>query len=161
MQAPGTPVYQISGRAPSGASGIAPFVADEFFSGGTATLHNVTVDTSHVTNAAPQAVYQYEGYGSGTSFTYTLPNLTAGASYTVRLHFAETYFRSSGQRIFNISINGTQVLSNFDIVAAAGGAKIAVIEHFTATADSGGHITVSFNLGSANNPKIDGIGILK
>jgi len=41
--------------------------ADEDFSGGTANLHSVNVDTSHVTNAAPQAVYQYERYGNATN----------------------------------------------------------------------------------------------
>lgn len=160
MQAPGSAVYQISGGNTSGAGGIAPYVADEFYSGGTAVLHSVTVDTSKVTNPAPQAVYQYERYGSGTSFTYTLPNLTAGGSYTVRLHFAKTYFTSTGQRIFNVSINGTQVLTNFDIVAAAGGAKTAVIEQFATAANSSGDIVIAFNLGSANNPKVDGIEVI-
>ncbi|HVH69506.1 MAG TPA: malectin domain-containing carbohydrate-binding protein, partial [Candidatus Dormibacteraeota bacterium] len=157
----GTPVFQISAGSPSGASGIAPYVADEDFSGGTAALHSVTVDTSHVTNPAPQAVYQYERYGNAANFSYTLPGLTAGASYTVRLHFAETYFTTTGQRIFNVSINGTQVLTNFDIVAAAGAANRAIIEQFTAAADSSGKITILFNPGTANNPKVDGIEVLK
>jgi hypothetical protein len=160
VQASGSAVYQISAGNTSGAGGIAPYVADEFFSGGTAVLHSVTVDTSHVTNPAPQAVYQYERYGNGTSFSYTLPNLTAGGNYTVRLHFAETYFTSAGQRVFNVSINGTQVLTNFDIVAVAGGPKIAVIDAFAATADSFGDITIQFNVGSANNPKVDGIEVI-
>jgi len=57
-----------------------------------------------------------------TVWNFTIhPNLTPGASYSVRLDFAELYFTSAGQRIFNVSINGSQVLSNFDIVAAAGG----------------------------------------
>jgi len=34
--------------------------------------------------------------------------------------FAEIYWTKTGQRIFNVSINGAQVLTNFDIVAAAG-----------------------------------------
>lgn len=156
----GTPVFQISAGNTSGAGGIAPFVADEDFSGGTAVLHSVTVDTSHVTNPAPQAVYQYERYGNASNFSYTLPGLTAGANYTVRLHFAETFFTTTGQRIFNVSINGTQVLSNFDIVAAAGAANRAVIEQFTATANSSGQIAIAINLGSANNPKIDGIEVI-
>lgn len=157
----GAPIFQISAGSPSGASGIAPYVADEDFSGGTATLHSVNVDTSHVTNPAPQAVYQYERYGNAANFSYTLPGLTAGTSYTVRPHFAETYFTTTRQRIFNVSINGTSVLTNFDIVAAAGAANRAIIEQFTATADSSGKITIAFNLGTANNPKIDGIEVLK
>src|SRR5262249_14557020 len=65
-----------------------------------------------------------------------------GASYTVRLHFAEIYWGSAGQRLFNVAINGTPVLSNFDILATAGGKDKALVESFTATADSQGKGTI-------------------
>jgi Malectin domain/Fibronectin type III domain len=140
---------------------VAPYVADEFFNDGTAVTHANTIDTSKVTNPAPMAAYQSERYGqNATSFTYTLPNLVAGNSYTVRLHFAEVYFTAAGQRLVNVSINGTQVLTNFDIFAAAGGMNIAIVEEFSATADSGGHITILFSPGSANNPKACGIEVI-
>ena len=83
-----------------------------------------------MTNPAPQSVYQHNRYGN---FTYTIPGLTAGTSYTVRLHFAEEYWTTAGSRIFNVLINGTQVLTNFDIFATAGGEYKAVVEQFTAT----------------------------
>ena len=50
---------------------------------------------------APQAVYQSNRYGN---FTYTIPGLTAGGSYTVRLHFAESYWTAAGKRTFNVLI---------------------------------------------------------
>ena len=52
--------------------------------------------------------------------------------YTVRLHFAEIYWTAAGQRRFNVAINGTQVLTNFDIFATAGANK-ALVRDFSAT----------------------------
>jgi hypothetical protein len=42
-----------------------------------------------------------------------------------------------------VAINGTPVLSNFDIFAAAGGKDKAVVEQFTAVADAQGRITIA------------------
>ena len=112
---------------------VGNFAADELYSGGSTYSTTASIDTSAVSNPAPQAVYQTERYGN---FTYTFPNLSPGAQYTVRLHEAEIYWTSSGQRLFNVSINGQQVLSNFDIYATAGGANKAIVEQFTATADA-------------------------
>ena len=140
----------------AGGPAAAPFVADEDFTGGatSATTHAIT--TTGLTNPAPQSVYQHNRYGN---FTYTIPGLTAGASYTVRLHFAEEYWTTAGSRIFNVLINGTQVLTNFDIFATAGGEYIAVIEPFTATASSTGTITIQF-VTVKDNAQINGIEVL-
>src|SRR5579862_8773520 len=139
----------------AGGPAAAPFVADEDFSGGTtaATTHAIT--TTGLTNPAPQSVYQHNRYGN---FTYTIPGLTAGASYAVRLHFAEEYWTTAGSRIFNVLINGTQVLTNFDIFATAGGEYIGVIEPFTATASSSGTITIQF-VTVKDNAQVNGIEI--
>jgi hypothetical protein len=104
---------------------------------------------------APEAIYQSERYGS--SFTYTLPNLTPGKAYTVRLHFAETYYSTVGGREFNVLINGNQVLTNFDIVAAAGAGFKANIQTFAAMATSEGTIVIQFTKGRADWPKVGGI----
>ena len=76
--------------------------------------------------------------------SYVVPNLTPGAAYTVRLHFAEFGVNKPGMRVFGASINGQSVLTNFDIYAAAGGQNKAVAESFSATADGSGKITVAF-----------------
>ena len=132
------------------------FQGDRFVQGGSTYTNSKTIDTSHVTNPAPQQVYESERYGI---FTYTIPQLQAGKNYTVRLHFAEIYFSSSGQRVFNVSMNNTLVLDNFDIVAAAGGPNIAVIEQFQTTADANGNIIIAFTQGPANWPKLSGMEI--
>jgi Malectin domain/Putative Ig domain/Beta-1,3-glucanase len=140
----------------AGGAAAAPFVADEDFTGGAVAAVTHTITTTGVTNPAPQAVYQTNRYGN---FNYTIPGLTAGGSYTVRLHFAEEYWTTAGSRTFNVSINGTQVLTTFDIFATAGGEYIAVVEPFTATASSTGTITLQF-VSVKDNAQVNGIEVL-
>jgi Glycosyl hydrolase family 12/Malectin domain len=127
---------------------VSPFVADEDFVGGATIDHANTINTSKVTNPAPAAVYQSARVtttpGAGTTFSYTIPGFTAGAMHTVRLHFCETYWTAAGKRKFNVSINGTQVLTDFDIFATAGGQNIANIQQFTEAADSSGSYVLMF-----------------
>src|SRR5260370_24756785 len=112
-----------------------PFVADADFSGGATITHANTINTSKVTNPAPAAVYQTARVATATvrSFTYTIPGLTAGSSHTARLHFCETFFTTTRSRVFNVSINGTHVLPNFDIVAASCVPNIANLHQLPAT----------------------------
>ncbi len=149
----GTDTYAVN----SGGSATGNFQADNYFSGGTTASTTNAINTSGVSNPAPQAVYQSERYGN---FTYTFPSLQAGASYTVRLHFAEFYWSSAGQRVFNVSINGSQVLTNFDIIAAAGAQNKAIVEQFNTTANSSGQIVVQFTT-VKDNAKVSGIEIIK
>jgi hypothetical protein len=148
-----TTVVSISaGGAASGA-----WAADEDYSGGATAYTAAAINTSQITNPAPQSVYQNERYGD---FTYTIPNLTAGASYTVNLSFVEIYWTAAGKREFNVLINGTQVLTNFDVFATAGGENIAILKSFTATASSTGTIAIQFTTGAADNPMVSGVQIV-
>src|SRR5262249_32661267 len=137
----------------SGGGAAGAFAADADFAGGSTFSTTDAIDTTGVASPAPQAVYQTERFGN---FTYTVPGLTPGASYTVRLHFAEIFWTSAGQRVFNVAINGQQVLSNFDIFATAGGKDKAVVEQFTATADAQGRITTAYTT-VVDNAKSSGI----
>ena len=147
-----TPVYALN----SGGASVGTFAADGFMSGGSTYSAASSIDTSAVSNPAPQAVYQTERFGN---FTYTLPGLTVGAQYTVRLHFVEIYWTSTGQRVFNVSINGVQVLTSFDIIAATGGIDKAIVKQFTTTANASGQIVIVFTT-ITNNAKVSGIEIL-
>ena len=146
---PGTGGVDISAGGPA----ASPFVADEDFTGGATAVSTNAITTTGITNPAPQSVYQHNRYGN---FTYTIPGLTAGASYTVRLDFAEEYWTTAGSRTFNVLINGNQVLTNFDIFATAGGEFKAVAESFTATASSTGTISIQF-VTTKDNAQVNGI----
>ncbi|HZR27439.1 MAG TPA: malectin domain-containing carbohydrate-binding protein, partial [Terriglobales bacterium] len=124
----------------AGGPAVSPFVADTDFTGGGTINHANTIDLSGVSNPAPMPVYQTGRVGN---FTYTIPGFTAGSSHTVRLHFAETFFSTTGSRAFNVSINGTQALTNFDIFAAAGAKNKAVIEQFIENANSSGQYVIT------------------
>ncbi len=148
----GSAVVQLNAGGPA----ASPFIADADFSGGSTVVTANTIVTTGVTNAAPQAVYQSNREGN---FSYIIPNLTANAAYTVRLHFAETYWSKTGQRTFNVSINGQAVLTSFDIVAAAGAANTAVVKQFGGTADATGKITIQF-VTVVDNSLVSGIEVL-
>ena len=140
----------------SGGGATGTWVADEDFNGGTTVATSAAISTTGVTNPAPQAVYQTNRFGS---FTYAVPGYTAGATYTIRLHFAETYWTTAGSRVFNVLIDGTQVLTNFDIFATAGGENKAVVEQFTETVPSNGIFTIQF-VTVKDNAQVNGIEIL-
>jgi fibronectin type 3 domain-containing protein len=156
----GTEIVAIAAGGPAesdSGGGDFSFVADEDFAGGgdnspvTATI----ALSQPGANSAPMAVYQY---GRAGVSTYTIPGLTAGSSYSVLLHFAETYFSAAGGREFNVAINGTTVLTNLDIYASVG-KNAALLETFTATANSSGQIVIAFTVGAANQPVVMGIEI--
>ena len=150
----GSQVLAISAGGPAAGS----FVADTDFLGGSVSQGTTaTIKTSGLTNPPPQSVLTHGRYGN---LTYSIPNLTPGASYTVRLDFVEYIYNSAGARVFDVAINGTQVLSNFDIWAAARGEDIAIARSFTAMASSSGAITIGFT-SVVNNSMINGIEIYK
>src|SRR5260370_450758 len=147
----------------SGGPAVSSFVADADFSGGATINPANPINTSKVTNPAPAAVYQSARVATTTtngiaSFTYTIPGLTPGTNYLVHLHFCETFFTTAGSRVFNVSINSTQVLTNFDIVAASGGQNIANIQQFTEPANASGQFVIAFT-SVTNNALISGIEI--
>lgn len=50
--------------------------------------------------------------------------------YTVRLHFAEVKDLDPGQRVFDVFIQGQEVLSRFDIARAASGPRRPIVREF-------------------------------
>ena len=138
----------------SGGAATGSFTADQYFSGGTAYTNTATINLSQITtNVPPAAVFNSERYGA---MTYTIPNRTAGSAQTVTLYFAETYLTAAGQRLFSVSINGTSVLSSFDIYASAGGQNKAIARTFNTTANSSGQVVIGFTA-QTENPKVNGI----
>jgi len=124
------------------------WAADSGFAGG-----QISSTTNAITGTADPKLYQSERYGAST-YSFTAP----AGNYSVILKFAEIYFTSAGSRMFNVAINGTQVLTNFDIVASAGGAFKAIDKTFPVTV-TGNAINIQFITGPADLPKISAIEI--
>jgi regulation of enolase protein 1 (concanavalin A-like superfamily) len=107
-----------------------------------------------IPNTTTPYLYLSERFNtSDLIYSYFVPN----ATYNVTLKFAEIFFSSAGQRVFNILINGTPVASNFDIVAQAGGALRAVDRTFPVTVTNG-QITILLQK-VTSSPKISAIQI--
>ncbi len=138
-----------------GSAPVDVFERDFDFHGGSVAHSGEAIDNTGVPNAAPVAIYSTERWGP---CTYTIP--VNKGSYTVRLHFAETKF-GSGERKFNVAINGRRVLSNFDIAAEAGKDKALVKDFPSIHSDKQANVVISFTRGSAGQPKICAIQVLK
>jgi hypothetical protein len=132
------------------------FLSDRDYSGGTVYSSTLPVDTSNVVNPPPQEVFRSMRYGA--NFGYVIPGLSPGGSFLIRLHMAETYFTAPGSRIFNIAINGTPVVNNFDLITATGGRGIATVREFTASANALGNISIDFS-SVVDNAVVSGIEI--
>ena len=142
------------------------FVADNYYSGGSegtnTTGSNGFTDFKTVTNPIPQNDWNTFRYGPST---YTIPDLTPGAGYQVRLYFLDWQNTQTDQRVFNVDINGAAVLTNFDIEqaysnAGGDGSYAGVEEDFNETADPSGAITIQFLTGSASVPQINAIALV-
>jgi hypothetical protein len=155
-----TPLFGTSGgpiRINAGGYGVENFAGDVDFAGGRVNASTSPIDTSVVTNPAPQQVYQTERWGPST---YTVSTLTPGANYTLRLHFCEPVFNGPNQRTFHVRINANQVLTDFDIFAAAGAKNKAVVQEFTVNADDSGQLVIEFLTGTHNNPSVRGLELI-
>ncbi len=153
-----TPVaYAIdAGGMGTGPGSGSVFIPDSYADAGRDVTVRLPIDVCRADEPAPPPVYQSMRLGPA-GFTYTLPNLIAGARYRVRLHFAELLWRTSGKRRFNVLIQGRRVLHDFDIVAAAGGPLRAVVRSFETTASGDGTISITFKRGAADYPAVNGI----
>jgi hypothetical protein len=134
-----TPFTPVSSAINCGAGALGNFAADAYFNTGTAYATASAVNTNGLSAPAPMAVYQSQRYGN---LTYTIPYLAPATSYKVRLHFAEIYWTTVGQRVFHVNLNGVRVLSSFDIIRAAGASLKGNIQEFNAISDANGIISI-------------------
>ncbi len=133
------------------------WAADEGYSGGTQAAPSTNTITGALPGAADQALYQTQRYGN--PFTYAF-NVPAG-SYQVTMKFAETYWTAAGDRVFNVSINGNQVLTNFDIFKDSNGENMADDKVFTnISPNAGGQIAIQFGPAGADNAMVNAIQII-
>jgi len=138
---------------------VGSFIGDTDFAGGNNDAPNkaITIPAAIASIAAPAAVYADAHQGG---VTYTIPSLSATRTYTVVLHFAELFFTTANSRQFNVSINGTKVLTNFDIFATAGNDNFtATVQSFANIMPVNGQIVIAFSNGAHDQPMVNGIEI--
>lgn len=137
------------------------FEADNYFGGQGKTYTNPNV--SQINNTEFDQIYFSErsAKSSQGSFLYFIP-ITNG-TYTLNLHFAEIYWGAtgggpggSGRRVFDIFVEGQQVLTAFDINQEVG-AMTALIKTFDITV-SDEELNLVFSA-SIDQPKLSAIEI--
>ncbi|QQS28119.1 MAG: T9SS type A sorting domain-containing protein [Sphingobacteriales bacterium] len=130
------------------------FAADNYYSG-----DGTYLTLSTITNTTNQTLYKSERYGWSGNLAYNIP-VPNSSNYTVKLHFAEIYWTTPGQRIFSVNIEGGPLeLNNYDIVADAGASNTAVIKQFDNVTVTDGMLNINFTA-SVNASKISAIEIL-
>jgi len=125
------------GALVAGASPGKRFGSDTFFEGGTAqvisgpgTGFRAPAPASIAGTTSPMVAATYR---TGT-FTYRIP--AANGPHNIVLTFVEPSL-DSGDRIFDVFVNGQKVLTNLDVAAAAGGALTAYQRRFEVNASHG------------------------
>lgn len=122
----------VGGGAFTTAGGV-PFDADRGFTGGTSR------DTAFaVAKTTDDSLFASRRFGK--SFSYNLA--AADGKYRLSLYFADPVNTQAGRRTFDVTVEGTKVLSNFDIVAYGGG-MTAVVRTFDITV-TGGQLNLAF-----------------
>lgn len=108
--------------------------SDMYFEGGSAAGINPP-DTAPANRIAVRAndPALFDSARDG-DFVYRIP-LPAG-KYRVTLSFEEPAATAAGQRLFDVTINGHSLLSNFDVYQAAGGRLIGIERSVDATAEN-------------------------
>ena len=107
------------------------WVPDVYFSSGAGSWADNALTIGNTDN---QTIYKSER-NSASELRYSFP--TGHGTFKVRLHFAEIFHRNSsdiGKRVFNVSIEGQNVLTNFDVQKEVGLFN-ATVKEFVVTVD--------------------------
>jgi hypothetical protein len=119
-------------------------------------------DTQEIGNTTDDPLYRSELYGGGSSGgAPDAPNLTIpvqDGTYAVTLQFAELFQDSSGQRVFDVTVEGEKRLDDFDIYAQVGKFN-ATDRTYTATVTDG-ELNVNFTA-EADNAKIGAVKVVR
>ena len=131
----------------------------------TAAYGQVANIASSVPASTPSAIFNSERWdpgtkGDGQELQWSFP-VAGGTPIEVRLYFANRYTGTDnvGQRAFDVSLDGSTVLNNYDIVADAG-TQTGEMKKFDITAPASGQVTIGLGH-EVENPLINGIEIVR
>jgi len=158
---PATVLYRIDAGGSGGTFSGVSWAADAYFTGG--VVSNLP---NPIANTTDDGLYTTERSTSADTlgFSYALP--VTNGTYTVRLHFAELYWVGGAnrgipgvnKRVFNVQLEGTTVLTNYDITADVG-YLAAVTKTFTVTVTDG-TLNINFPAASVNRPTLAALEVI-
>ncbi|MRI00668.1 T9SS type A sorting domain-containing protein [Kriegella sp. EG-1] len=137
------------------------FIADTLFVGSSKSYaNNNIVDVFETSN---DSIYKTERTTNGSlqNFGYNIP--VANGQYEINLHFAEIYWGATnggeaglGKRVFNASIEGEEIIVDFDLSAEAAPMTALIKTYTTTVVDS--VLNIDFGA-TVNQPKVSAIEI--
>ena len=104
---------------------------------------------------APE-IYLTERFGMA-AYEFEVENGT----YTLRLHFAETYdgIYGEGERVFSIKVNGVELITDMDPYKEGGGLNEPVVRTLEGIVVTDGKLVIEF-IPDMQNPEINGIEVI-
>ena len=144
---------------------------DQGFKGGVAA----EFEEKHQFPLPNMEMYHTERFGQNAGFKYEVP-LEEDGTYTLVLKFSEVYFQEPGQKIFDVKLGNTKVVSDLDIfgkVYSRGipydefvefqvkGGKVVYKGSEVSGALTNGKLQVDFAVGRADNPKLNALLLVK
>jgi len=148
------------------------YEADKYYNGGTSSDHGLSFT---IKNTDDELLYQTERWSSET-LTYSLPlKSNINGKYVLILKFSEVYFNNKGEKIFNVALGKDNIIKNLDIYAKVGKAEaydeyiefeirnknVLYKNKSCHKALDGDKLVVNFLKGTADNPKINAILLVK
>ena len=145
---------------------------DKYFLGGTSSDHGINYK---IRNTDDEILYQTERWSSET-LTYSIPlKSNINGKYVLNLKFSEVYFTNKGDKIFNVALGRETVIKNLDIYSKVG--KAYALDEYIEfeirnkqvyyknkncnKALMGDKLQINFVKGSADNPKVNAILLVK
>ncbi|MFV2066909.1 MAG: malectin domain-containing carbohydrate-binding protein, partial [Pirellulales bacterium] len=151
---PGNPAWQADTAALPSTFLVAGSSGQEMSS----TSQSIDLSDASIPVGTPESLFQTERWDDATGDELSLAFPVTPGTYEVRLYFAEIYdgAQASGARVFDVAIEGTTVLDNYDVFADVGGLK-GVVQVFTVSSDDVLNIDFSHEV---ENPAIKAIEIV-
>jgi len=119
---------------------------------------SIVDSTTEIAGTEDDRLFQTESWGYWKNLEYVFTGLP-GKKAKVTLRFAEITLNGPKNRVFDVAINGTKVLDDFDVFVAAGGKNIAVDREFDVDIKDGAvKITIpeiKINYGKFNAIKVE------
>lgn len=161
--APGDVLFRIN--AGGDATGV--WVADTgYYNQGNVETTTETIDTTGMPAYATEAIFQSHRWdpSGDPDLIYTF-DVTGLTTVDVNLFFAEIYDFSDGtgpgDRVFDVYIEGTLVLNDYDVYVEAGNAmNKAVMESFTGITVTGDTLEISFVRQTAGAAMVSAIEVI-
>jgi hypothetical protein len=134
-----------------------PYVSSSTKSSGTTSA--IDISHSSLPPGTPELMFKKNRYDPAAAPEMQWDFPLAPGNYEVRLYFAETYAgtQAIGARVFDVSIEGSTVLNDYDIFAEVGANK-GVMKSFVITSDN--NLDIDFGH-VVQNPQINGIEIVE